>query len=177
MLKKYILSERESISEKTHLRGLKGEEAFTGPTRGKDCLGGSHSMYKGPEAGGAECILGAVRWLVQLDFSVRVCVRACVCVCVCEGFRSHLKEFTKSLKSFKQRSDIIGFVFYKYSPLPEGAGVGLRGQTAGLGRDLVPSSSEEVAQPGVVAMRMELLGQSQEPSQQGTWPGYQDRLS
>ena len=103
------------------------------------------------------------------------CVR--VCVCVCEGFRSHLKEFTKSLKSFKQRSDIIGFVFYKYSPLPEGAGVGLRGQTAGLGRDLVPSSSKEVAQPGVVAMRMELLGQSQEPSQQGTWPGYQDRLS
>lgn len=57
------------------------------------------------------------------------------------------------------------------------SGVGLRGQTAGLGRDLVPSSREEVAQPGVVAMRMELLGQSQEPSQQWAWLGYQDRLS
>ena len=51
-------------------------------------------MYKGPEAGGAECILGAVRWLVQLDF--------CVCVCVCvyvglsqsfEGVHNVIEEF------------------------------------------------------------------------------------
>ena len=57
------------------------------------------------------------------------------------------------------------------------SGVGLRGQAAVLGWGLAPSFSEKVAQPGVVAMRMELLGQSQEPSHQGTWPGYQDRLS
>ena len=69
-----------------HLRGLKGEEAFTRPTKGKDCLDGRHSMYKGPEAGGAECILEAVRWLEQLDFSVHVYVCVCVCVCVCRAF-------------------------------------------------------------------------------------------
>ena len=43
--------------------------------------------------------------------------------------------------------------------------------------DLVPSSSEKVAQPGVVAVRMELLGQSQELFQQWTWPSHHDRLS
>ena len=97
MLKKYILSERESISEKTHLRGLKGEEAFTGPTRGKDCLGGSHSMYTGPEAGGAECILGAVRWLVQLDFCV------CVCVCVYVGLSQSFEGVHKVIEEFQAK--------------------------------------------------------------------------
>ena len=83
-----------------HLKGLKGEGAFTGPTRGKDCLDGRHSMYKGPEAGGAECILGAVRWLVQLDFSVRVCV--CVCVCMYVGLLQSL-EIHKVIEEFQAK--------------------------------------------------------------------------